>query len=259
MTTFEDLIQLHEDLIKFGSDIHEKSIRKFEKEQHIESNVHAVFLRIIPYGIILHRAIKTLCENRWSHTTPVLLRTIMECSANCLAIIHNDYAEYMAFKYLYHDYVDILRENNSCFVLKAKNLSDIEEGLGHIKNSVAKEKATKFAYEEKVKVFWFAPDEKGISNIIEEYGSSGLRLIYKYFSKSVHASHIGMYLLKDDPDNIDINPCENPEKTDVALMLSCWLLLEFLYIRSSYEDLGFDSEYIIFKERISKFENRVKF
>jgi hypothetical protein len=259
MSIYEDLIQLHEDLIEFGSGIQSKSATKFKKEKHIESNVHAVFYKVIAYGIILHRAAKTLCENGWTHVTPILLRTIMECSVNCLAIIHNDYAEYMAFKYFYHDYVEILRDNNSSHELKAKNLSDIEKGLEHIKNLAAKEKAVKFVENDKLEIFWFRPDESGVSSIIKKHGSDGLTLIYRSFSKSIHASHIGMFLLKDDPDNIEINPCENPVKTNLAIIISCRLLLELINIRINYEDLGFDTEYKGFLERILAFENKVRY
>lgn len=128
----ENLIQLHEDLIEFGSEVLMKSKAKFENEQHIESNVQTVFYKVNAYGIILHRAIKALCESGWTHVTPILLRTIMECSANCLAIVNNDLPEYMAFKYLYHEYVEVLRDSNSSDSLKSKNLSNIKTGLGFI-------------------------------------------------------------------------------------------------------------------------------
>lgn len=112
--------------------------------------------------------------------------------------------------------------------------------------------------EDKLKTFWFQKEEKGVSNIIKGYGSDELKQVYKFFSKSVHASHIGMFLLKDDPDNIDIYPCENPMKTNLAIVLSCKFLLELINIRIIYESLGFESEYTRFIERILALESEVR-
>ena len=259
MSIYEDLIQLHKDLIDFGSEIQSKSSTKFEKEQHIESNVHTVFHRVNAYGIILHRAIKTLCENGWTHTTPGLLRTIMECSVNCLAIINNAHPEYMAFKYLYHSWIEVLRDNKSQESLKAKSKIDVDKGLENIKNSANKELAKRYVEEGNIKTFWFKPEEQNISEIISCYGSNELKFVYGALSKPVHASHIGMFLFKDDPNDIDINPCENPKKTPFAIISSCRLILELLNIRDEYEDLGFDSEYNGFLKRILEFENKVKY
>ena len=77
----------------------------------------------------------------------------------------------------------------------------------------------------------------------------------------VHAGHLGLFLFKDDSDDIDINPCENPKMSKSALIMSCRLLVELLNIRNSYERLGCDSEYNGFQERIRKFkyDNRLKF
>lgn len=67
---------------------------------------------------------------------------------------------------------------------------------------------------------------------------------------AVHATHFGLLLFKDDPNDININPCENPIKTKAALIISCRLLLELLNIENEYENLGFNSEYNQFVGRI---------
>lgn len=68
----KDIIKLHEEIISFGSEMLSKSSTKLEQENHIPNNVQAVFYKINAYGITLHRAIKTLCENGWTHVTPCL-------------------------------------------------------------------------------------------------------------------------------------------------------------------------------------------
>lgn len=247
-------MKLHEEIISFGSEMQSKSSIKLEQESHIPNNVQAFFYKINAYGIILHRAIKTLCESGWTHVTPCLLRTIMECSANCLAIINNEYPEYMAFKYFYKEYVKILRDERTSDPLKEKNLIDINQGIEHIADLTAKEKANRFVAEGNVNRFWFKPEEAGVSNIIEDYGSRNLIGLYGDLSMSVHAGHLGLFLFKDDPDDIEINPCENPRGTKLVIPLSCRLLLELLLIRNSYEKLGLDSEYERLYERLMSFK-----
>jgi len=258
MTISKDLIQLHEGLIEFGSIIQSISAKKFEKEQHIESNVHAVFYKVTAYAITLHRAILSLCEDGWTHISPMLLRTIIECSSNCLTIVNNKLPEYMAFKYLYYEYLKIYQDKTSSDELKKKNLSDIKQGLTHIKKTSAKKATEDFIKAEQLGIFWFRPEENNIISIVSKYGSDELKFVYGILSWSVHAMHLGLFAFKDDPDDVDINPCENPNKTKLAIVFSCRLLLEFLRIRCEYEGLRFGSKYNRLIERIFAFEKEVR-
>ena len=111
MTIPEDLIQLHDGLIEFGVKVQQKYSNEMEKKRHIEDHVYMAFYRLMSYGITLHRAILSLCQEGWTHITPILIRTLMDCSVNCLAIINNEPPEYMAFKYLYSSYIKVRNDN----------------------------------------------------------------------------------------------------------------------------------------------------
>lgn len=93
------IIQLHEDLIGFGSRIQESSAKRMEGKNHINENIYMVFYKSMAYAITLHRGMKSLCENGWAHVSPSLLRTLLEASANCLAVVNDEYPEYMAFRF----------------------------------------------------------------------------------------------------------------------------------------------------------------
>ena len=258
MSISEDLIKLHEGLIKLGSDIQSKSDLKFKEKQHIEKNVHAVFYKLNAFAITLHRAVFSLCNEGWTHITPILLRTIIDCSANCLVIIRNEYPEYMAFKYFYYDYVRVLGDNSTSESLKQKSRHDIEQGLNIIQNPTAKKKAERFVRKGEVRIFWFTKEENSYSDIIRKYGNEVIKSAWGELSKAVHAAHFGLFFFKDNPDDINIDPEENPNKTKLSLIISCRLLLELLNIRNEYEDLGFDSEYNQFMKKILAFENDVR-
>jgi hypothetical protein len=257
MTIPENISKLHKDLIEFSSEMQAASAKKMENESRIGANVYAAFYKIIAYGVTLHRAILSLCEAGWTHISAILLRTILECSANCLAIVNNEFPEYMAFKYLYHPYLQIFRDDGYPDDKREKAKIDIEQGIKNLKDETIKRKATQYINLNKINVFWFNPEEKGVSTIINNYGDSELKFTYGALSMSAHAGHLGMFLFKNNSDDIDINPTENPRKTKGALVASCRWLLELLRIRNVYEELGFDSEYKQFLERILATEKDV--
>lgn len=254
----EKLIQLHEDLIGFGSNIQAESAKRMEEENHINENIYIVFYKSMAYAITLHRAIKSLCEDGWAHVSPNILRTLLESSANCLAVVNDKYPEYMAFRYLYHPYIESLRDNKTPEDLKEKARREIELGLKKISNKEEIERAKKLISRKKIYIFWFQPEKNGVSSIINEYGGEKMRSIYKILSMSVHAGHFGMFFFREDSDDININPSENPKKADIAIMTSNRYLLEFFNIRNQSEGLGFDSEYQDFLDRILSFEKEVR-
>lgn len=258
MTISKDIIQLHDEIINLSSEVQAKSSAKINEEHHIEDNVYAVFYKVVAFATTLHRATKSLCESGWTHITPVLLRALLECSANCLAVINNELPEYMAFKYLYHPYVKLAKDEKFQENIRKKAESDIEQGIRNLKNPKAVGKAKQFINERRLPTFWFQPEERGIRSIMRNYGDSEIQFTYESLSMSSHAGHFGLFFFKDDSDDIDINPCENPEKTKGAILFSCRYLLELIYIRNAYESLGFDSEYSKLIEKILAFKPKDK-
>jgi hypothetical protein len=135
---------------------------------------------------------------------------------------------------------------------------DIEQGINNLKNETVKQKAIKYVNSDRLYIFWFKTEESSVSSIVDNYGSGELKFVYGSLSMSAHAGHLGMLLFKDNPDDISIDPSENPKKTKFAIIASCRLLLELLYIRIVYEKLGYDTEYDDFLKRILAFEDEVR-
>jgi len=229
-----------------------------EEKIHINENIYIVFYKSMAYAITPHRAMKSLCEDGWAHVSPNLLRTLLEASANCLAVVKNEYPEYMAFKYLYHQYIESMRDNRTSEELKEKARKEIEMGLKKISNKEEISKAEEFISRDRIYIFWFQPEKNGVGAIINEYGGEDMRFIYKILSMSVHAGHFGLFFFREDSDDINIEPSENPKKAEIVLMASNRYLLEFFNIRNQSEGLGFDSEYQDFLNRILSFEKDVR-
>jgi len=258
MGVYEDILKLHDDLIHFGSTIQSVSAKKMEDESHIEANVFTAFYKIFANAITLHRSVLSLCEAGWTHITAILIRTILECSANCLAIVNNELPEYMAFKFLYHPYIQIIKDDKFPEEKREKARIDLEQGINNLKDKTIKQKAIDYRNLDKLDIFWFRPEENGVSSIIDKYGGGDLKFLYGSLSMSAHAGHLGIFLFKDNSDDISIDPCENPEKTKLALLLSCRLLLELFCIRIVYEELDFNTDYDNFLKRILAFKDYVR-
>jgi hypothetical protein len=258
MPVYEILAEIHEDLVDFSSRIQAASSHRMENENHIGANVYASLYKMTAYATTLHRAILLLCESGWTHVNAILLRTIMECSTNCLAIVNNELPEYMAFKYIYYSYLQIFNDNSFPERRRDVAMNDVEEGYNNLTDETIKQKARQYIDSDRLDIFWFKPDERSISSIISSYGSDELKFMYGALSLSAHAGHLGMFMFKDNPDEIVINPTDNPRKTNEVLVMSCRLLSELINIRNESEGLGFNSEYDSFIERILATENEVR-
>lgn len=249
-----DLKQLHDEIIEFGSILQKISDLKKQRENHIGDNVYTVFSKINAFAITLHRAVLTLCEGGWTHTTPLLIRTILECSANCLVVTNNDSPEYMAFKYLYFPYLELLRDKKSSEELKAKIVTDLNVGLDRITDSEIKRRAEEFVYGKKSFNRWFKPEKKFITSIIEEYSGEEMLFVYGALSATTHGYHFGMGFFKDNSDIVTIDPLENPKRSKGAILSSSRHLLEHLYLRNQNETLGLESEYSRLRDKILSFK-----
>jgi len=252
------IIGIHKDLVKFYSEVQESSETKRGNEHHIEDIVYVAIDKLMADAVNIHQAILTLCDGGWAHIAPILLRTMMECIANCLAIINNKPPEYMAFKYCCRSSFQISKDNTFPENRRRNAKETIKQWINMLKDKKAKQKAVQYIESGKLYRFWFCPEESGVSAILDKYGSNDLKFVYGGLSISTHAGYLGLSLFKDNPDDITINPIVNPIKTKSSLVISCRLLLELLFIRNDYEKLGHDFEYNKFLERILDLKNEVQ-
>jgi len=175
----------------------------------------------------------------------------MESTVNYLTVVNNDRPEYMAFKFFSQDYFVPFLSPEAQESTKTKALRDIRHCIGLISRSEEREEAERFRDALTTRgrpfTFWFQPELNRLGDCIEavadEEMKEGLRFVYKALSMSVHGTHMGMVMFKDDPNDLSINPSENPQRTIGALLISCKLLLEFLRCRCDFERLDLESRF----------------
>lgn len=247
VSILNNLIHIHQDLVNFGVMVQTESTDKFNKEHHIEAAVYDSFSLLNSYAIRTHKAILCLCNEGWTDITPILLRAIMECSINLLAIANYELPEYMAFKYLSHDLLKLIRDNYYSEKLREEGRRDLRKGLNNIENPAVHQRAEESIKREKLYTYWFQPEFKRVSEIIKKFGrqelKSELQNAYNTLSTSIHAASLGTVIFKDIPEKVNIEPCENPRRTRDAILASCKLLLDLFVIRNDYEDLKCDLVY----------------
>jgi hypothetical protein len=202
MDILPTIIGIHDELVEFGSNLQGVSARRMETPTHIGKCIYFALTRINSDAICLHRAVLSLCGEGWAPITPILLRPMMECSSNCLAIIKNSCPEFMAYKYIHHSLLQMILDSEYPKDKSAAARSEMEGDIEYLVDASAKAKARGYIDAESVDIFWFKPEEKSVSKIIKNFGSAELKSIYGTLSISVHAGYYGMSLFKDDPTKL---------------------------------------------------------
>jgi hypothetical protein len=251
----KDLLVLHDDLVDFGSEVQCVSNQLYKERKHINLLFFDLGTKIGSYLVTLHRANRTLVEAGWAHTTPLLLRGMLESTVNYLTVMNSSEPEYMAFRFFTHDYFRVLVDQEAESALQVKARADIDYCLSLINDPGARKKAEEriasVLRTGNVETFWFSPDRVTdcILRVADPEVKKDLLSVYKYLSMSIHGSHMGMVMFKDNANDFDINPSDNPQRGAGALLISIKLLIEFLVSRCTIEKLGLESDYNKLLER----------
>lgn len=248
--SLEEACQLHSDLVRFGAKVQHISRERLKEPKHLKPIFFNLGTRIAAYLITLHRAIRTLVDAGWAHTTPLLLRGMMESAVNYLTVMRNPEPEYMAFKYFAHDYFRVIVDPKSPGVEKAR--ADVESLIAKIVDPESRKKAEVLVSSvmkgAKIKTYWFQPEKKSVDDCIRDATVADLRdgvsSSYHSLSKAIHGTHFGTALFMDNLNECGINPSENPQRAFAVLILSSKLLVEFLAVRCRNEKLNLDADYL---------------
>ncbi|MCX5695623.1 MAG: DUF5677 domain-containing protein [Candidatus Omnitrophica bacterium] len=197
-------------------------------------------------AVILDRSILSMCEDGWVSVAPVIIRSLLECFTNSVAIVKKD-SEYMAFKFYAHDLLNSYLDEDFNEYEKDFNMGQVNFQLNRLNPQYkkrAEEYKSEFIKKGKLRNFWYKPEYEKIEDIFRVCDNQGLEWyrIYKKFSMATHSSFIGLGLFKEKPDKRDVNPRADLETAKMALVSSSRLLLEITNIRGQFEDLNLHSE-----------------
>lgn len=240
---------LHEKAIDFAVTVNAKSYEKYspplaasEKYRVSRGCLH----RIGERAVIIHRSILSLCETGWMSMSPILLRSLLECLTNTLAIITPTYnCDYMGFKFCTLDFLNIMVETKDKKLFEYHNtlIQTEMKKMDDETKKMADKYIKEFLKQKQEKTWWFKPEYKNTEDILSQW-SSGKDWYnsFKVLSKSTHSAYVGLGLFKDKSDHVDINPRADFQSAKEAIVLSSRLLTEICHLRDTFEKLDCDSK-----------------
>jgi hypothetical protein len=234
----KDFLGFHEKLIVFSSFLQNESSKK-KPETTTNHLAVSALTRMHSDLICIHRAILTLCKDGWPFIVPVLVRTMLDIILSAAVIANADEPSYMGFKYFFLGFKQRLTESDVHEEEKTKIREELDRSL-EILNDDAKEKARGWFYRGRLLTYWFSPEFARPNDVIEAYASPEIQWLYKKYSGSTHGGFIGLSLLRQESDRIDINPRQDKGATLIALSGSCRIVLEFFRLRNIFEALYLD-------------------
>jgi hypothetical protein len=251
----KEVYQLYADLVSFGATVQHISCQRLKESKHLKPLFFDLGTKIGSYIITLNRATRALVDAGWAHATPLLLRGMMEGVVNYLTVMYNSQPEYMAFKYFAHDYFPVIVDPKAQGIAKAR--ADVQNLISRVIDPESHRKAedliSSILRGKKIKTYWFQDEKDSLKDCILGVADTGMRegllSTYKSLSLATHGTHFGMALFRDNLNDCDINPSDDPKRAFGALLLSSKLLIEFLAVRCRNEKLELDSDYMEFLKR----------
>ncbi len=236
-----DLEELHTVTIGYAVDVQRIAAKKQENSP-VSPVSHAALAALHLRAIVIHRAVRGLCEAGWTPVCPNLIRSLLDVIASCACImIKAADAEYMGFKYLGSNLLQMIGDLDASEELVKLNQQQLTRLKSHLtSNDLAR--ADQFISNYKPQIYWYKPEYDSPSEILKT-ASTDLRSMYRLLSSPVHGGFIGIELFNDNPGNLDVNPHEHPVKTRLAIAGSSRILLEISFMRDQCEGTGLSDIY----------------
>lgn len=244
---FGKYLDVYKKALDFAVCVNKESYKKFNPPA-TKSNenvlVRGCLYKIGEWAVILHRSILSLCENGWASVAPILLRSVLDCLVNMIAILSPKYDnEFMAFKFYVHDFLNAMIEEKRKDILdfNKNQIDGIVKRMKPENQKLANNYIQQFLQNGERKIWWFKPEFKSTKEILEQPNvSPDVYYSFQVLSTSTHSTYIGFGLFKDKPDEADINPRLDPKSIRIALLFSSRFLLEISNGRNQYENLKSD-------------------
>jgi hypothetical protein len=229
----------HHDVISFCSNLQRAfSASTRAPDASLSSQALADMMYI---AILTHQGTRTLCEQGWTTVSSIILRTMLDMGANCMAIVKHTRPNYMGFKYLCSFRIKMAKESRIPKEQREEIHRDVEAYVARL-NAEDQASARELIGHGKPRPYWFQPEFESAKKLLK-LASVDIYPIYELLSGPAHGGWSGQAVFNDDPNTQDINPRAHPRWSIEAIKASSRLLLEIGYTRDGWEKLGFVDEY----------------
>jgi hypothetical protein len=237
----DDLDKLHEAVIQYAVDVNSRAASQHETTPR-SPLAHGGLFTLQWRAIVIHRAIRVLCVTGWTPAVPVLVRTLLDIVASCLAIVMKpEDTEYMGFKFMGSYLIQAIKDPDTPEAVRKFDEEQLEKLRGQLHgNDLVR--GDRLIREYRPQPYWYRPECDSPGPILKN-ASTEFVWIYRTFSGAVHGGFLGSALFDEIPDKADINPHPHPRRTRVAIIMSYRILLEISYLRDQFEGTKLDETY----------------
>jgi hypothetical protein len=167
--------------------------------------------------LAMHRAVLSLCADGWAFTAVCLHRSMLDLLMSAAVMTEQEgEAEYRGFKYTHF----FLKAGHGQTGLSSQDRADtraqIEDGIRRLPAG-QQQKARDFMFRERLWGYWYCPEYKRPSDILDRLSSPEIRALYDTLSGGTHGSYLGLRIFKDDPDFVHPNPRADRRSQNMAL------------------------------------------
>jgi hypothetical protein len=235
----DEVAQLHDAVISYCSNLQQAfSSRDRALAPPLSSRALADMIYI---AILAHRGVRTLCDQGWTTVSSIILRTMLDMGANCMAIVKHPRPNYMGFKYLCSFRIKMVAESNIPEENREEISKEVETCLARL-DTEDQVTARALITGGNLRPYWFQPEFESVKKLLK-LASVDIYPIYELLSGPAHGGWSGQAIFNDDPKTQDINPRAHPRWSIEAIRASSRLLLEMGYTRDGWDNLGFVDEY----------------
>ena len=167
---------IHE-FITFIADEYQKKSAEVNKDTEWGDIVHSALVSITHEAVILHRALGVLCLRGWSSAGTPIFRTMLDLTVSMMAIGHSSCSPIAAFRYFHAGYRSETRRNEKSKEWRAGAREFLMARISMLPQEL--QSAAKEVLNERDGAFWFQPEFKRQTEIVEKFGNEQFQWLYK--------------------------------------------------------------------------------
>jgi hypothetical protein len=204
-------------------------------------------------AMIIHQSVRGLVYNGWSSSGAILVRTLIDLTISLVAIIKSKNPNLAAFRYFNSNHRQIRRDSYYSSELKREIKELIRNQINQLPIQDRQE-AYKIL-QEKDRAYWFWNEWNSPTEVLKEFAFPHVLQEYQQLSSAAHGGFYGLKYFRDRFNDYDITPRLPIGKQAILVSASSSRkMIELVWLRSHFEDLGLEQICSELRESIEKIE-----